>query len=104
MSVFRIARHIFTEVMSVNVVCILGKKAKQNGTALQKAIGILTFMKFRRMSKWWNISKIMLLKILIQFSRWGQYVVVQIMENTFLMVKDFGFVKNSLIFQTQYIL
>lgn len=51
MSVFRIARPIFRELISVNDTCILGKKAKQNGTALQKAIGILTFMKSRRMSK-----------------------------------------------------
>jgi len=50
MSDLRIARPIFTEVISVNVICILGKKAKQNGTALQKAVGVLTFMKYRRVS------------------------------------------------------
>lgn len=47
MSGFRIARHMF----SGNVIGILGKKANQNGKALQKPIGILTFTKYRRMSK-----------------------------------------------------
>lgn len=46
MSGFRIARPIF----SANVICILGKKAEQNATSLQKAMDILTFTKYRRIS------------------------------------------------------
>lgn len=45
MSGFGIARSIFAKVIAVNVTCILEKKANENGTALQKAIDILTLMK-----------------------------------------------------------